>query len=213
MGDAARSGGGFGVALLAAGSSRRFGARDKLAAPFRGRKLGEWAARAVPVEMFAHRWVIVSSPRHVCAQAWRETGWDPVVNPQAEEGIGSSVACAARHAQSAGCEALLITLADMPLVPCEHFAALVKAFDEEAGIVASQAGEGPPQPPAIFAAHHLPALALLDGDSGARGLLSRARTIACPREWLTDIDTRAALRHHGQDRPVDPNARKKGDHT
>ena len=56
----------LGVALLAAGASRRFGEADKLAAEFRGRPLAEHAAKAIPVSAFAKAWVITSRPDHSC---------------------------------------------------------------------------------------------------------------------------------------------------
>lgn len=108
--------------------------------------------------------------------------------------MGTSVALAARLAREAGCDGLLVALADMPLVPSRHFAALVQRLGElgRAGIVTSQC-RGARLPPAGFGAGHLPALEALTGDAGARALLARGEVIRCPPEWLADIDTPEAL--------------------
>ena len=61
----------IGVALLAAGASRRFGESDKLTAEFRGRALGEHVPLALPVERFEKAWAITSTADHPCEPQWR----------------------------------------------------------------------------------------------------------------------------------------------
>ncbi|MBD2841080.1 nucleotidyltransferase family protein [Erythrobacter rubeus] len=178
------------VALLAAGSSRRFGQRDKLAAEFRGEMLGCLAARAIPRELFEAAWVIIGSPEHPCAEQWERTGFAAHVNPDAERGMGTSVACAARLAQAARASGLLIALSDMPLVPAEHFRALAAtAEDGGSGCIAASSSGSVRMPPAIFGADHFETLSESDGDGGARTLLSSGVAIDCPPDWLVDIDT------------------------
>ena len=178
----------LGVALLAAGASRRFGETDKLAAEYRGRPLEEHAATAIPVREFAQAWVITARGDHPCGPTLKEIGFEPVGNPEAVQGMGTSVALAARRAIEARLDGLLIALADMPLVPSEHFAALIAAC-QNAEDIAVSAKENARMPPAIFGRDHFAALAELRGDTGARALLQQGRTIACPPEWLMDIDT------------------------
>lgn len=107
--------------------------------------------------------------------------------------MGTSVALAAALALKAKSDALLIALADMPLVRGNHLRELLDACRNQADHVCSSDGEMR-SPPAIFGRKHLPALATLDGDTGARGLLKDARTLPCPGQWLEDIDTPEALR-------------------
>jgi CTP:molybdopterin cytidylyltransferase MocA len=185
----------IGAFLLAAGSSRRFGDADKLAQPFRGRMLGEHAAAAMPVEHFAAggAWVIASHVGHPCEPAWRNAGFDIALNQLAGEGMGTSVSAAAGIASRANFDAILIALADMPLVPREHFAALIGAMSGPADIICSTGGQSP-MPPAIFGSDHFGALAKLSGDTGARGTLAKGRAITCPAGWLIDIDTPEILR-------------------
>ena len=180
----------LGAAILAAGASRRFGVKDKLAAEFRGRKLGEHAAAALAQLDLAQRWVIAAAPDHVCAAGWEAHGFSVHVNARADEGMGTSVAHAARLARAAGCEGLLIALADMPGVPPQHFAALARRIAERgSAAIVTSALTGARLPPAGFGAAHLARLETLDGDHGARALLRGGEVVECPPEWLADIDT------------------------
>ncbi|WP_299193847.1 nucleotidyltransferase family protein [uncultured Erythrobacter sp.] len=202
----------IGVALLAAGASRRFGEADKLAAQFRGRPLGEHAASALPQEKFARGWVITSVAGHPCEDHWRGCGLQPVVNPDAVKGMGSSVALAASLAQEAGLDALLVALADMPLVPREHYCALLGALKRPCDIAASSNGDRN-LPPAIFGSDFFTALMELSGDQGARKLIGESRSLDCPPDWLIDIDSPQDLQDHGQAKSAQPKPPSKGDST
>lgn len=182
------------VAVLAAGQSRRFGAADKLAAQFGAGLLGERAVRTLGGLAFADRWVIAASADHPCAPAWSAAGFVVVVNDQAEAGMGTSLALAARLAIEAKAAALLVALADMPLVPADHFAALLAravALGPEAMVTSEAAGVR--SPPAVFGRNHLAELAKAGGDQGARHLLVQAEPLTCPPDWLADVDDPAAL--------------------
>ncbi|MEM6493473.1 MAG: nucleotidyltransferase family protein [Pseudomonadota bacterium] len=178
------------VAVLAAGASRRFGEADKLTALFRGKPLGEHVCAEIPREHFEKRWIITAASGHLCEPAWLQMGFEVEVNPRAQEGMGTSVALAARLALRAGCSGLLIVLADTPLIPGSHYAALAARLVElgKAGMTVSYAGEAR-TPPAAFGAAHLNRLAQLTGDKGARAILSEGEIVPCPPEWLRDIDT------------------------
>ncbi len=178
----------LGAALLAAGASRRFGDSDKLAASFRGMRLGEHAALAVPKGRFAQKWVVTADPVHPCMPLWRERRFVPFVIGRAAEGMGTSAAMAAQLAQQAGLDALMIVLADMPMVPPQHLSALANDLRGPADIVCSAIADTP-MPPAIFGREHFGTLAAMSGDRGARDLLAQARVATCPPEWLIDIDT------------------------
>lgn len=187
----------LGVALLAAGSSRRFGSADKLAQPFRGRLLGEHAARAIPIERFKSAWVITSIGGHPCEPGWIDAGFEPVINPKAHEGLSASVVMAAELAEANRCDALLIALADMPLVSTGHFSALANLSTHGHDIFVSAWGDAR-MPPAIFGKDHFVTLSESEGDTGARDLLAAGTPVVCPPDWLIDIDTPEALQKYGQ---------------
>lgn len=200
----------LGVALLAAGSSCRFGSHDKLAENMNGRALGEHAAAALPIEKFTDGWVITSRPRHRCEPYWCERLLEPALNARASEGMGTSVALAAKLARKAKCDALVIALADMPFVPQSHFLALIEGFRSGALVAASCAGDVN-MPPAIFDAAYFVELEQSAGDAGARALIKEALPVDCPPEWLIDIDTQEDLQTYRQGQAADPKPSPKGD--
>ena len=167
------------IALLAAGGATRFGG-GKLDAECAGKPLGLWAleaALAVPHERLA---VVVGDP-----VPWFARGRELLVNERATEGLGTSAALAARWAE--GCDALLLLLADMPLVSPEALRKLVEAT----GPAAVAYPGDKPGVPACFPAALLPALEALAGDSGAaqvlRGLAD-VTLIEVPAQELRDVD-------------------------
>jgi len=181
------------VALLAAGSSQRFGEADKLAVDFRGRPLAQHAADTLPLDICARAWLITGQVQPV----WQAVGLAPVHNPNAAQGMGTSVALAARLADEADCDALVIALADMPFVPRAHFDDLIGALKRPCDIVGSTSGASH-MPPVIFGSDFFATLISLSGDQGARELIAGSRAISCPPEWLIDIDTPQALQKYGQ---------------
>ena len=168
------------VVLLAAGRSARFGG-DKLAAPFRGRPLGEHAAAMLAGVPFAAH-IAVTGPSAVDLAA---LGFDCRRAP-AGVPMSMSLKIGIAAAAETDCDACLIALADMPLVPAAHIAALLAAHD--GALTATLSGETR-MVPALIARAAFPSIAALGGDQGARGLLRTATGVAAPPAWLVDIDT------------------------
>ncbi|MBO9580506.1 MAG: nucleotidyltransferase family protein [Sphingobium sp.] len=179
------------VALLAAGRSGRFGAADKLTALLAGRPLIDWAADAGRSVNAAQHFVVTGPdmPQIFCPD-----GYVPLVNLAAEEGLGSSLRMAARHARETGASALLVLLADMPFVRPSHLSLLIATFDIDPAIpVFSRAPGNAAQPPAILPSALFPTLEALGGDSGARSLARGATLVEAPADTLIDVDTPADL--------------------
>jgi CTP:molybdopterin cytidylyltransferase MocA len=154
--------------------------------------LGSHVPRAIPRVRFDTAWIISACRRHPCEDGWRDAGYDIAINPDAAQGMGTSVALAARLATEAGLDAVMIALADMPLVPAAHFTALIEAICGTNEVVVSSDGETR-LPPAIFGSDHFAMLAGLAGDTGARAILGEGKAIRCPSQSLVDIDTPEAL--------------------
>jgi molybdenum cofactor cytidylyltransferase len=184
---------GLAVAILAAGRSARFGTEDKLAALFRGKPLGLHTAEALTGLEFGHRWVIARTADHMCVPVWTSAGFETVVNADAAQGMGASLRCAAERAKEAGADGLMVCLADMPLVSPAHFSALIRAWAEHGGLIASQDG-ALVSPPAIFSREQFGALLGLTGDQGAKPLLKTAYRVISPPGALVDVDDPEALR-------------------
>jgi CTP:molybdopterin cytidylyltransferase MocA len=167
------------VAVLAAGLGTRFGG-GKLEAPCAGKPLGRWAIEAIEAAGFGAG-TIVTGPEGVSFAA----GWTALVNPEPERGLGSSLALAATAALERGDAALLVLLADMPLVTVDY---LRKVAGSPAPAATRQA-DGRPGVPAVLDRALLEAAATLTGDRGAGPLLARVTLHDAPAGMLRDVDT------------------------
>jgi CTP:molybdopterin cytidylyltransferase MocA len=181
------------IAILAAGSGRRFGG-GKLDAEVAGRRLGSYALEAaLPL---GKPKIIVSRPVPEFANEAMACGVAQILtNKRAEEGLGSSVALAAMQASAAGAEALLLLAADMPMVTTASLRKLVEATVPGSPACVAYP-DGSPGIPACFPADWFPALAGLEGDRGAGALLREASKVTLVEvhpEELADVDTEEDL--------------------
>ena len=165
-------------AVLAAGCATRFGG-GKLDAMLAGKRVGQWVLDALEAAGLAPG-VIVTGPD---APAFaEEAGWLLVTNADPQAGLGTSLAQAARQTDGP----LLVALADMPLVPSSHFAALLQ---HECAATAWPGGKS--GVPALFPPPLLPELRPLSGDEGAGPLLTAMPELVlveAPADALLDID-------------------------
>ncbi|HEX2061168.1 MAG TPA: nucleotidyltransferase family protein [Thermoanaerobaculia bacterium] len=156
--------------VLAAGSSSRLG-RPKQGLVFEGETL---LARATRLAREVADEVVVVT---------REN------NPDADEGIASSIGVGVR---AAGEARLLILLCDQPRITAEHLRALLAV---DAPIVAT-GYRGIAGVPAVFAPRFIPELLALRGDRGARAVIARHDPHVIPFEdAAVDIDTEDDLQN------------------
>lgn len=175
-------------AVLAAGQASRFGG-GKLDAACAGQPLGKWALDRV-AEAGMGPGVIVAG-RDVPRFAEAASDWAVLTNPEADRGLGTSVAVAASAAQVAGC-GLLVLLADMPLVSADLLQRLVKS----GGLSATVHPDGEVGVPAFIPHALLGEFTALSGDRGAGGLLKAnpsLRRITPRASELVDVDTPVQL--------------------
>ncbi len=174
------------VILLAAGQSRRFGHCDKLVQPYRCEPLVAHAARTLATIPFAaHIAVADGEVASLLPDAFRA-----VANPDPGRGLSSSIGVGLAALDRMLPTACMIALADMPLVPKDHFEALMHAFeaDDPQAMVATCSPGGKPIVPALFGQVQFGALRGLTGDRGARALLANAPTVTCDPALLADFD-------------------------
>ncbi|MBF9151502.1 NTP transferase domain-containing protein [Novosphingobium jiangmenense] len=165
------------VILLAAGRASRFGG-GKLAADLAGKPVALHVGERLAAMPFARK-VLVCSTATPPIDGFERIELDPSGAP-----LSRSIATAITAVSGTG--AALIALADMPLVPTDHFERLIEAFDgERIGTVVA----GRTMVPAIFGAHLFSDLAALDGDRGAAALLRDAPAITLEETLALDIDT------------------------
>ncbi len=175
------------VAVLAAGSARRFGG-GKLDAMLAGKRVGQWVLDAVESAGLQTGVIVVGDEVPAFAS---ESSWPKLTNPKAADGLGTSIAAAAARALTQG-RPLLVLLADMPLVEPLHLSQLLDGGKSTAtGWRGGNAGV-----PALIGPRLLPHAAALTGDTGAGSLLSNdpgVRRVDADPSMLLDIDEPADL--------------------
>ena len=175
--------------VLAAGSSTRFG-RTKQLEQFAGMSLAAGALRKAESVCGARSVLVTGKDRQEVAAACAPLAGYFVVNSDYEEGLASSIACGVRSvAESA--DAILLMLADLPLVTVEHLTNLKNAWVDSPQSIVASAFDGTLGPPIVFPRTDFNALMQLSGDRGARPIIDankdRVQWIAC-EEAAFDID-------------------------
>lgn len=179
--------------LLAAGAGTRFGG-GKLLAPLHGKPL-VLHALAVLQTAVADVLAVVRPGDETLQDLLRAAGARVLICPQAVDGMGHSLACAARELPP-GAPAL-VALGDMPTIAPDT---MRRVHDSVAAgaLIAAPVYRGRRGHPVGFAARLLPELASLGGDRGARTLLRRYANQVLDIEvndpgCAADIDTPADL--------------------
>jgi molybdenum cofactor cytidylyltransferase len=180
--------------LLAAGSASRFGS-DKLQHSLpHGVAIAVQAARHLRSGV-THIVAVVRPGSEQLAGSLKKEGCEIVVCENAAEGMGASLACAARAAGPA--DGYLVALGDMPFVRPSSIAAVRDALAGGAALAAPFWRGRRGHPVGISGGFHEELLALR-GDEGAKALLAanQARMVKIPigdPGVIRDIDTPADL--------------------
>jgi molybdenum cofactor cytidylyltransferase len=177
--------------LLAAGYGSRFdpdGLHNKL--------LARMPDGGVVAHEAAHRLllVVVRPGSEALARMLNDAGCDVVFSTDAERGMGASLAAGIEA--SADSEGWIVALADMPRIAVSTVEAVARTLDGGASIVVPFY-QGQRGHPVGFGSEHRDALIGLDGDTGARALLSThqvARLDVDDPGILRDVDTPEDLR-------------------
>jgi molybdenum cofactor cytidylyltransferase len=180
--------------LLAAGGSRRLGFPKQLVR-WRTRALLVHALRALRAALPDSPLVVVlgAQAQRLRSAARRALPAAKVVtNSRWAEGLATSLQ-AGIAAAPRGTRAILITLVDQPHVDGRALRRLLLAWRRKPGIPAAARYDGRAGVPAILPRRSWRAARSLKGDSGARGLLRAAESVALVDlpEAALDIDTPA----------------------
>jgi molybdenum cofactor cytidylyltransferase len=154
--------------LLAAGSAKRFGSNKLLHELPHGVPMAVQAARHLKSET-ASVIAVVRPGQDDLFKGLRSEGCDVVVCDNADEGMGASLACAARAAgQAAG---YLVALGDMPFIRRSSIAAVREALQAGAPLAAPYWRGRRGHPVGISGAFY-PQLLESKGDEGAKKVLA-----------------------------------------
>jgi molybdenum cofactor cytidylyltransferase len=184
--------------VLAAGRSTRMGGANKLLMDLHGRPMVARTVEAVAESSARPIIVVTGHERAAVEDALRGNTVGLVHNPRFAEGLSTSLKAglAALPADVAGA---LICLGDMPAVGVGVYAKLIAAFDPVEGrSIVVPLFQGKRGNPVLFAREHFDEIMRLEGDAGARALLSTQPESVCEVEVedagvLADADTPAAF--------------------
>ena len=176
------------LVLLAAGQSVRFGDGNKLDEDFLGRPLGLHVAVALEDMPFQERIVVTDG----CEIDYGAHHYRVMHNPDATQGMASSLRIGVACAKEQGAGAVLVALADMPRVTASHIYRMYDVADGPGAVVASSDGRDA-RPPALFGADQFDRLLALTGAMGARDLIRGGRHVVTSDAELIDVDTPADL--------------------
>ena len=175
--------------VLAAGASTRFG-RTKQLEPFEGVSLAAGAMRKAESVCGVRSVLVTGKDWKAVAETCAPLAGYFVINNDYEQGLASSIVCGVRSVAE-NADAILLMLADLPLVTTEHLENLVKTWTESPRSIIASAFEDTLGPPIVFPKSDFDELLKLKGDRGARPVIDanrdRVQAIAC-EEAAFDID-------------------------
>jgi len=174
--------------ILAAGSSSRFNAENKICAPLKGVPLGLHVGRAmIDIKLAGH---IVVTGAESDRLPW--TGYRRILNARPDLGLSESIRLGVAAAVEARADAVILALADMPFVTTDILRDLIRHYEGPSTMMAVSDGKRR-TPPALFGSAWFDRLLHLSGDQGARDLVKEAAILTVRSEDLFDIDRTSDL--------------------
>ena len=180
--------------LLAAGTSSRFGARNKLLEEVEGVPIVRQAAESLLTSRVDAVTVVLGHDADRVRTVLEGLPVTFVENPRYEEGqatsVGSGVEAVRDRPVRDRADAILFALGDMPFVDPDSVNALIDSYRAGLGDALAAACEGKRGNPALFDARHFEALADVEGDTGGRKILLREGTLVETGDpgVLADVD-------------------------
>lgn len=180
--------------VLAAGSASRFGS-TKQAAVLNGVALVRRSVLAAREACGDRVLTVIGHDSVTVYKAMDSRSGFVIINDDYKAGIGGSIALAARALHGLA-DAVLLVLADQPLVTAPHLKAVINEWSGDCDEIVATEFAGTMGPPVLFPRAAFADLANLAGDRGGRALLrdSRFRLKTLRFEAAAaDIDTPADL--------------------
>jgi molybdenum cofactor cytidylyltransferase len=186
--------------VLAAGKSSRFGS-TKLVQSYKGKSLVQIALMAAQDACAGRVFLVVGHDQNSVVDASTGLFDKLVVNDDFASGIGSSISACLRACRD-DADAVLVTLADQPLVTGAHIRKLIDTWSGADNEIVTTSFDTISCPPILFPRNAFSALSQLQGDSGARFLLKSddfdVSTVEFPPAGF-DIDRPTDLQRIDQD--------------
>ncbi len=183
------------IILLAAGASFRMKGVDKLLETIDQTALLRRSAMTCCDSCSAGVTVVLRAPDLARRKVLHGLPVRILENPKWQTGMASSLV-AGLAAQPAGCDAVLVVLADMPDIRTADLDRVMAGFSPSDGktICQARSEDGQPGHPVLFGRQHFAALAALQNDSGGRSILRQnpdavAYIATSGQSAVRDLDT------------------------
>jgi molybdenum cofactor cytidylyltransferase len=177
--------------VLAAGTSTRMG-QNKLFLPIEGEPLVRRIVGRASKAGFDPLIVVLGHEADLVQQVLADIPYQPVLNPEYERGVNSSLRAGIQAASATPARAAVIVLADMPLVTTAMIETLIGKYRRsDAPLVVSEYG-GVNAPPMLYDRSLFGELAMSEGQGCGKHVVKRHRHEAVSASWpvqaLTDLD-------------------------
>jgi len=185
--------------VLAAGRSERFGSPKQLAR-YRGQSLLRRASELAAAVSGSDKLLVIGADWQLMIDEYK-SGDPPlnafvVLNEDFSTGMAGSIVCGVRSIMPVA-DAVLIMLADQPLITAEHLLHLKEEWQSSVSSIVASEFAGISGPPVIFPADFFSSLLSLQGDQGARKVIEehKASVMGVPfADAASDVDTPGDLR-------------------
>ena len=177
--------------VLAAGTSTRMG-RNKLFMELEGEPLVRRVVGRAAKAGFDPLIVVLGHEAALVQEALQGIPYRPVVNPDYERGVNSSLRAGIGAAAETPARAAVVVLADMPFVTTDMIATLVAKYRESDAPLVISDYAGVNAPPMLYDRSLFGELAMSEGQGCGRQIVKRHRHEAVSASWpaeaLTDLD-------------------------
>jgi molybdenum cofactor cytidylyltransferase len=181
----------YAFVLLAAGGSTRMGSPKQLLS-YEGRPLLRHAAETALETSCRPVIVVLGSASLLIKEALVGLPVNIVVNRDWERGMGTSIHAGVQVAAAARADALILGLADQPMVTSAILQRLINEHERSGQPIIASSYAGTAGVPAFFARGFFDALLHLKPDQGCKGLIlghsDITQLLACPQAEI-DVDT------------------------
>lgn len=160
--------------VLAAGESKRMGQPKQLLRVGEDTLLNHCITQAANAHFSALTVVLGGSSELILPTLPKYENLRAFINPHYQKGLGTSISSSLRHIlKSNSPDAVMLILADQPLLKTNHLATLLEAFQGDCQeILVSSYGNETFGPPVLITQKFYGQLCKLEDDSGAKSIIS-----------------------------------------
>ncbi|MBX2818066.1 MAG: nucleotidyltransferase family protein [Rhodothermaceae bacterium] len=162
--------------VLAAGESRRMGAKNKLLLPYKSKAVIAHVVEAILASDVRQVHVVVGHEQERVREALQSYSVSFVENPDYEQGMGTSIRAGVRHAEE-DVAGYMICLSDLPLITADEYSHLAQAFlahhQASPHAIAVPRFEGQRGNPVTLSSIYRPAMLSHQGIMGCRGIVKQ----------------------------------------